>query len=201
MKSLDPRVNRLNIPDHFQNEVQKEALDQLGTFEVFLIPREGKPLESVGPVHASDSEMAFVFGKEQYSRRFTCIAMAVCPTESIYQTPTSNQGSSAYELVKQKPESEGDLIQFEIFHMPKRGKQHRHVGSVEAFGSIDALFKAKKEWNGECPLNVWVVRSGDFYFNEDEDSDLWDTLPDKKYRDAIFYKAGEKIQKYKDSKS
>jgi len=201
MESLDPRVNRLNIPENFQNEIQKESLDQLGTYEVFLIPKEGKPLESVGPVHASDDEMAFIFGKEQYSRRPNCIAMAVCPTASIYQSPFSIQGSSAYELIKEDPESEGDPIQYEVFHMQKRGKHHRHIGSVEAHGAIDAFLKAKEEWNGESPLNVWVIKSDDFYFNKDEDSDFWETLPDKKYRDAIFYKAGDKIKKYKDSLS
>ncbi len=198
MESLDPRVNRMKIGG-FDGELHKEAMDQLGTYEVFLIPKDGKPLESVGPVHASDAEMAFVFAKEAFSRRFECVAMAVCPTASIFPSPVSEADISAYDLVTIPAETEGENRQYEVFHMNKRGKFHKHVGSVEAIGDIDALYKGKDEYGVDKPKNVWVVPTGDFHFNAEEDSDLWATLPEKKYRDAIFYKAGEKIQRYKES--
>ena len=188
----------MNIPE-FEGDLQKKPMDQLGTYEVFLIPKEGKPLESVGPVHASDVEMAFVFGKEAYSRRFTCIAMAVCPTASIFQSPVSDLGTNAYDLLTLAAETEGDSAQYEVFHMNKRGKFHKHVGSVVALGPMDALYNAKEEFGSDQPQNVWVIPTADFHFNADEDSDLWATLPEKKYRDAIFYKAGDKIQRYKES--
>ncbi len=199
MESLDPRVNRMNLPSSFDEAMHKEEMDQLATYEVFLVPKEGKPLESVGPVHASEIEMAFVFGKEAYSRRFTCVAMAVCPTSSIFPSPVSEAGQSAYELLTDQAETEGDEQQYEVFHMNKRGKFHKHVGSLMAKGPLDALHQGKEAFPEETPQNVWVIPTSDFHFNSEEDSDLWATLPEKKYRDAIFYKAGDKIQKYKDS--
>ena len=83
--------------------------------------------------------------------------------------------------------------------MTKRGKFHKHVGAVEAKGPNDALHKAAEVFKDESPLNAWVIPTSDFFFNTEEDSDLWATLPEKKYRDAIFYKAGDKIQRYKES--
>ncbi len=190
----------MRIPE-FQGDIEKQPMDQLATYEVFLVPKEGKPLESVGPVHASGIEMAFVFGKEGYSRRFTCVAMAVCATSSIYPSPVSDNGRSCYESLSIPAEESGEEQQFEIFHMTKRGKFHKHVGAVEAKGPNDALHKAAAEFKDETPLNAWVIPTSDFYFNTEEDSDLWATLPEKKYRDAIFYKAGDKIQKYKESEN
>ena len=199
MSSLDPRVNRLQLPGEFGNDLQKQALDQLGTYEVFLVPKEGKPLESVGIVHASEPELAFLFGKEQFSRRFTCIAMAVCPTEAMTESQTTDNKANAYDSIPEASGENGDEEQYEVFHMNKRGKQHHHVGSVMASSPTGAFNQAKQEFYSENPLNVWVIPTSSFFFNEEEDADLWATLPEKKYRDAIFYKASEKINQYKES--
>ncbi|HEY0769431.1 MAG TPA: hypothetical protein VGD31_03795, partial [Sphingobacteriaceae bacterium] len=58
--SLDPRVNRLpkiGVPGEIS---PKAPLDQFGTFEVFVQPKEGKPFQHEGPVHAPNLEMAYV---------------------------------------------------------------------------------------------------------------------------------------------
>jgi ring-1,2-phenylacetyl-CoA epoxidase subunit PaaB len=44
MKSLDPRVNRLPVIEQPEQILPKAPLDQFGTFEVFVQPKEGKPL-------------------------------------------------------------------------------------------------------------------------------------------------------------
>jgi tetratricopeptide (TPR) repeat protein len=72
VESLDPRITRL--PDMGKSgEIQPKApMDQFGTFEVFVQPKEGKPFEHEGIVHAPNLEMAFVLAKEGFTRRFLC---------------------------------------------------------------------------------------------------------------------------------
>jgi ring-1,2-phenylacetyl-CoA epoxidase subunit PaaB len=191
----------MEIPDQFDLDVNKPELDQLTTYEVFLVPKEGKPLESVGIVHADDPDMAFVFAKEAFSRRFTCIGMAVCPTDKIWASEVTEGDESAFDFIESLEEvaEEGEEDQCEVFVMDKRGKQHKHAASVMAYSYIDASKKAKEELGNPLTKNIWVVRTRDFTFNSEEDSDLWQTLPDKKYRDAIAYRAADKIKKFKES--
>ena len=47
MNSLDPRVNRLPLVGTPGEISPKAPLDQLGTFEVFVQPKEGKPDENL----------------------------------------------------------------------------------------------------------------------------------------------------------
>jgi len=71
LKSLDPRIDRLHI-DQEGALKPKAELDQLETFEIFLQLKEGRPFSHVGNVHAANEEIAFLFAKEQFSRRLTC---------------------------------------------------------------------------------------------------------------------------------
>jgi ring-1,2-phenylacetyl-CoA epoxidase subunit PaaB len=128
LKSLDPRVNRLQVPDSFSTSVDKKDQDQLTTYEVFLVPKEGKPLESVGIVHADDHDMAFVFAKEAFSRRFTCVGMAVCRSKDVWVSEVTEGEESAFDFIESLDDkTEGDLEQCEVFLMDKRGKQHKYA--------------------------------------------------------------------------
>ena len=81
LNSLDPRVNRL--PQI--NEVSPKApLDQFGTFEVFVQPKEGKPFQHEGIVHAPNIELAWVLAKETFTRRFTCTSLYVVDTREVF---------------------------------------------------------------------------------------------------------------------
>ena len=71
MNSLDPRITRLpkiGLPGQPQ---PKGPLDQFATFEVFVRPKEGKPFQNEGIVHAPYIEMAYILAKEAFNRRFT----------------------------------------------------------------------------------------------------------------------------------
>jgi len=92
MKSLDPRVTRLNLSDQSKDEVQKALLDQLETYEVFIKPKEGRPFQHEGIVHAYDEEIASVFAKEQFSRRSTCTAIMIAKTANIFVSETTDAG-------------------------------------------------------------------------------------------------------------
>lgn len=199
LTSLDPRVTRLGIPEEWQNPMApKSMLDQFETYEAFVQVKEGKALEHVGPVHAPNEEMAFLFAKEQYSRRGSfCNALCVIKTENIKVSEFTDDGQDIYNQVTASPSGD-ESESFEIFHLMKRGKQHKYAGDVLAKDYEDALLAAKVAFQGAKPVfNVWISKSSDILSNEEDDRDIWDTLHEKKYRDAIDYKAQDKIKAFK----
>jgi ring-1,2-phenylacetyl-CoA epoxidase subunit PaaB len=200
MKSLDPRVNRLpEVPGELS---PKAPLDQFGTFEVFTQLRENKPFIHTGAVHAPNEEMAFIFAKEQFSRRQTCTGLFVVDTRNIYTTGYTENDQNVYSSVAEQADTSGTEELYEVFHLMRRGKQHEHIGSVEAHGYQHALSLARPEFiDGKPVYNVWVVKRSDILFNDDEDQIIWNTLPEKQFREAIAYKAGDKLKAFKEQNS
>jgi len=199
MKSLDPRINRLNL----QNEMlqPKAPMDQFGTYEVFTQLKEDKPFLHTGNVHAPNEEMAFLFAKEQFSRRQTCTGLFVADTRNVFVSPTTEGTQSVYELVPDDVDTGANQESFELFHQMKRGKQHEHIGSVEASSYEHALVLAKPEFiDGKPVFNIWVVKKKDILFSSEEDRIIWETLPEKQFRDAIAYKASDKLKAFKERK-
>jgi len=89
---------------------------------------------------------------------------------------------------------------YEVFHQEKRGKQHVHVGSLHAPNSEMALLFAKEQFaRRKCCVNIWVVKTADVFATSLEDEDMFETTPEKIYREAGGYKVAEKIAKYKES--
>ncbi|MCA6075233.1 phenylacetic acid degradation b [Fulvivirga sedimenti] len=199
MKSLDPRVNRL--PELNGELAPKAPLDQLGTFEVFTQLHENKPYIHTGAVHAPNEEMAFLFAKEQFSRRQTCTGLFVVDTRNVYTTGFTEDDQNIYSSVPDQTPGTGNTESYEVFHLMRRGKQHEHIGSVEADSYQGALSLAKPEFiDGKPVFNVWVVKTSDILFNDEEDKIIWNTLPEKQFRDAIAYKAGDKLKDFKERK-
>lgn len=197
MKSLDPRVNRLPVVGKSGEISPKAPLDQLGTFEVFVQPKEGKPFQHEGIVHAPDVEMAFVLAKETFTRRFTCVSLYVCDTRNVYVSPLTEATSNAYDLISEATEKSSPKTSYEIYHLLKRGKQHVHVGTVQAGSPQEAMAEAKKVFkNDKTVYNIWAVKTSDIRFTTDEEKDLWLTLPEKKFRDASAYKGGDKLKEF-----
>ncbi len=203
LKSLDPRVDRLGIPEEWASPMApKESLDQFETYEAFVQMKENKPFEHVGPVHAPNEEMAFLFAKEQYSRRgMFCHALCVIKTENIQTTGFTDNNISIYDSIESMPSGD-ESESFEVFHLLKRGKQHKYVGNVNAKDFEDALAVAKQNYPSEKPVfNVWVARSEHILTSDDEDRDIWETLKEKQYREAIDYRAQDKIKAFKERTS
>jgi ring-1,2-phenylacetyl-CoA epoxidase subunit PaaB len=198
-------MNRLGLPDVPAPAVAKEALDQFGTYEVFHQKKEGAPYVYVGPVHAPEADVAFLFAKEQYSRRFACTGLWVVPTVAITVTAYVGDQESAYDtlplLTNREATATADAAgeaDYDIFHLKKRGKAHQHVGQVRASSAADALQAAKAQFGEQRPVvNVWAAPAADFLRSDAEDRDLWATTPEKKYRDAIAYKVQDRIEKFK----
>jgi len=198
LKSLDPRVNRLPQTGS-ANTTPKVPLDQFGTFQVFVQPKANKPFQHEGIVHAPNLEMAYVLAKEAFTRRFTCVSIYVAETRNIHVSVLTEGDDDAYDHVSEAAQ-EGKKASYEIFHMFKRGKQHQHVGTVEATNPNEALWLASKQLRTEKQVfNIWAIRTSDIRFTNQEDLDLWLTLPEKKFRDAAAYKGGEKLKTFLDA--
>jgi ring-1,2-phenylacetyl-CoA epoxidase subunit PaaB len=196
VKSLDPRVNRLPSIGEDGKIVPKAPLDQFGTYEIFVQPKEGKPFQHEGIVHAPNLEMAYVLGKETFTRRFTCISLYVVDTRNVYVSPMTEGDFNAYDTI-QEAHGMGETQSFEIYHLAKRGKQHLHAGTVQATTAEHAMTIAAKSLRSDkIVYNVWAIRSEDIRFTSPEDKDLWMTLPEKKFRDAIDYKGGDKLKEF-----
>jgi ring-1,2-phenylacetyl-CoA epoxidase subunit PaaB len=191
--SLDPRVNRL--PGYGQGEIKpKVPLDQFGTFEVFVQAKEGKPFQHEGIVHASDIEFAYVLAKETFTRRFTCISLYVADTRDVHVSSMTDGQINAYDLIPSVAKENGEIEEYEIYHLLKRGKQHFHAGTVSATSHHMAMLQAKEKFGtAKLVFNIWAIRKNAIRFTPEEDKDLWLTLPEKRYRDAAEYKAGEKL--------
>ncbi len=199
MKSLDPRISRWQVDETNRESLEKEHLDQLVTYEVFLQMKESKAYEHVGIVHASDLDMAFLFAKEQYSRRYTCTGMWVVATEMVTVTEFTDLEENVYDSISTMAAEGKDLQSYEVFHLTKRGKQHKHVGQVSAASPEHALSEAKKHFDDGRPvLNIWVAPSSEFLFSKEEDKVIWSTLHEKTHRDVISYKAADKIKAFKE---
>ncbi|MFN3839413.1 MAG: phenylacetic acid degradation b [Cyclobacteriaceae bacterium] len=196
MKSLDPRVNRLPRVGQPGQVEPKAPLDQFGTFEVFVQAKEGKPFQHEGIVHAPDLEMAFVLAKEAFTRRFTCVSLCVVDTRHVYVSAMTEGNESAWDFIHSVEEQPGEKVSYEIYQLPRRGKQHQHAGTVQAATPAQAMSEAKKLFGSKLVYNVWAIRTADIRFTSPEEKELWLTLPEKKFRDASDYKGGDKLKEF-----
>lgn len=195
--SLDPRVKRLPKIGMPGEILPKAPLDQFGTFEVFVQPKEGKPFQHEGIVHAPNLEMAYVLGKEAFTRRFVCTSLYVVDTRFVYVSPMTEGNINVYDVIAEVPQQSGTENSFEIYQLVKRGKQHVHAGTVKAVTPQEAMMKAKSQFkNDKLIYNLWAIRTGDIRFTSSEEKDLWITLPEKKFRDASDYKGGDKLKEF-----
>jgi ring-1,2-phenylacetyl-CoA epoxidase subunit PaaB len=197
VNSLDPRVNRL--PKKVVSDKEETAMDQFTTFEVFVQPNPKKPFQHEGAVHAPNLEMAFVMAKEAFTRRFTCSSLYVVETARITVSAMSEGDQSAFDLIQEPAKTTGREDSFEIYLLQKRGKQTVHAGQVFGSSVEEAFWNARQQLNKGTPVfQVWAIKSADIRFTTKEESDFWQTLPDKKFRDAADYKGGEKLKEFLD---
>ena len=210
-------MNRLGLPDAPDAAAAKAALDQFETYEVFHQKKENAAYTYVGPVHAPEADVAFLFAKEQFSRRFACTGLWVVPTSAITVTAYVGDQESAYDTLpaaevtgEVEPAEPADTTaadvaafeagqeDYDIFHLKKRGKAQAHVGKVRGASPAEALQVAKAVFGEQRPVvNVWVIRSADILRSDDDDRDIWTTTPEKKYREAISYKVQDRIDRFK----
>ena len=88
---------------------------------------------------------------------------------------------------------------YEVFTQVKRGTHHQHVGSVHAPNDEMALLFAKEQFarRGVC-VNIWVTKTQNIHRTEYEDTDIFETTPDKFHRDPESYKVMDRIKAFKE---
>lgn len=138
--------------------------------------------------------MAFVLAKETFTRRFTCVSLCIVDTQHVVVSPMAEAAQNAYDLISEAPSNPGDEESYEIYHLLKRGKQHIHITTVTAGSPQQAMLRSREQAGDASVLNIWAVRTADIRFTTPEESDLWLTLPEKKFRDAAAYKGGDKLK-------
>ena len=197
IESLDPRVARLNIDYDNSDFRPLEGMIDLETYQVFVKLNEKRPMLHVGIVHAPNMEIAFINAKEQYSRRLTCTDLWIVATENVAHSAYADVNKSVYDLIEDGIKSAGD-IEYEVFHHNKRGAQQKYVGTVKAKGEIEAFEEAKKSFS-DLPnaVAIWVIKSSDILKSKEDQVEIWDMLPEKKYRDAGVYKVKDRIDRFK----
>ncbi|HRI80395.1 MAG TPA: phenylacetic acid degradation b, partial [Cyclobacteriaceae bacterium] len=102
---------------------------------------------------------------------------------------------NAYDLIPTVTSS-GKSDLYEIYHLVKRGKQHVHAGTVTAGSVEEAMSAAKQTLNTKQVFNIWAIKQSDIRFTSGEEQDLWNTLPEKRFRDAADYKGGDKLKTF-----
>ncbi len=84
---------------------------------------------------------------------------------------------------------------YEVFVRPRRGLDHKHVGSLHAPDPTLALEYARDVYTrrGEG-VSIWVVRSCDITASQETDSEsFFDPLDDKPYRHALYYELPDSV--------
>lgn len=104
--SLDPRIERLRIPEQMPEVQPKPPLDEWEPYEVFWKERPGDQPVHVGTVHAPSAEMALVFAKENYCRRGRTAALWVVRTADILTFSLAD--AEMFETVPEKTYREPD---------------------------------------------------------------------------------------------
>jgi ring-1,2-phenylacetyl-CoA epoxidase subunit PaaB len=100
-------------------------------------------------------------------------------------------------MISEATSQNGEKTEFEIYHLPKRGKQHLHAGCVSASTPNEAMYVAKNQIKKDKTIyNIWAIRTQDIRFTTPDEKDLWITLPEKKFRDASDYKGGDKLKEF-----
>lgn len=93
------------------------------------------------------------------------------------------------------------LITWEVFHQEKRGKQVTHVGIVHASNSEMALVMAKEVFGRRGKTtNLWVAKTSDVYTFSSDDEEIFETTPEKYFREPAAYKVRDRIEKFQNHK-
>lgn len=84
---------------------------------------------------------------------------------------------------------------FEVFIRSQRGLDHKHVGSLHAQDSEQALEYARDVYTRRSEgVSIWVVRSNDICASQEDDAQsFYDPSDDKPYRHATYYQLPDEV--------
>ena len=88
-----------------------------------------------------------------------------------------------------------NLELFEVFIRSRRGLDHKHVGSLHATDSSQALEYARDTYTRRSEgVSIWVVKSRDICASQENDAEsFYDPSDDKPYRHSTYYQLPEEV--------
>ena len=115
---------------------------------------------------------------------------SIDPRINRLDLPANNDGKDVLDELEQ-------WETYEVFHQKKRGDQHVHVGIVHAANPELAIIMAKEAFGRRRQTaNLWVVKSSAVTATDYDDQDIFETTPEKTYREASDYYCMDRIRKY-----
>ncbi len=87
------------------------------------------------------------------------------------------------------------LSTYEVFVRSARGLDHKHVGSLHAENSQQALMYARDVYTRRSEgVSIWVVEAINITASQEEDVESFiEPMDEKKYRHASHYQLPDKI--------
>lgn len=113
-QSLDPRMNRIELPMEAAQPFEEGELLQWQTYEVFQQRRRGEQHVHVGAVHAPNPDMALVLAKEQFGRREQCANLWVVRSAEVHATPYEDADMFLHAFDKSYREGDGYKVKVTI---------------------------------------------------------------------------------------
>ena len=118
---------------------------------------------------------------------------SIDPRINRLELPANDDGKNVLEELEQ-------WETYEVFHQKKRGEQHVHCGIVHATTPEMALILAKEQYaRRRQTSNLWVVKTRDVTATAYDDIDIFETTPEKTYREASDYYCMDRIRKYQEA--
>jgi ring-1,2-phenylacetyl-CoA epoxidase subunit PaaB len=169
-------------------------------FELFQQERPDKPHLNVGSVHAPDSEMAILNGRDVFVRRPECHNLWAVPAGKIF-------AKTAEELAADNEwqnEPIDPALRPQVYRVFQKQSQRRsmtyvtHVGNVEARTAVEALKTALSKFANRNAFVWWVVPAAAIYSSDPADvGSMFQPAHSKTYRQPQEYRTVTKMQEIK----
>ncbi len=91
MKSEDPRINRLDLPENKESGEVLHEPENWETYEIFHQKKRGDQHVHVGIVHAANPEMALILAKETFGRRRQTVNLWAVKSSQVFATNYDDQ--------------------------------------------------------------------------------------------------------------
>lgn len=169
-------------------------------FELFQQDQPDKPHLNVGSVHAPDSEMALLNGRDVFVRRPECHNLWVVPASQIFAKTVEEL--AADDSWQNDPIHPG--LQPQLYRVFQKQTQRRsmtyvvHVGDVTARTAVEALKRALNQFSDQNAFVWWVAPAAAIYSSDVADIEsMFQPAHRKTYRHPQAYRTVSQMQEIK----
>ncbi|MFK7969782.1 MAG: hypothetical protein AB8F95_05410, partial [Bacteroidia bacterium] len=113
-QSLDPRMNRVDLPYTEEKKHDEGDLMQWQNYEVFQQQNRGEQHIHVGAIHAANPQLALILAKEQFGRREQCANLWVVRSRDVFATAYDDADMFEHAFDKSYREGDGYKVRMTI---------------------------------------------------------------------------------------